>query len=672
MAKKYSKDSKINLLTLNDFMSATDYLCNVSETSIFKDKTVPKINCTYYRFTHDKLIRIIYGVKTVNYGMDEKEKLEQIDVAYRDGFTEYNLIDDKLKKLYIGKSNSAQNKYLKLLYLKEYLLPPFDNRKTLLIKHFESHLIKTDYKTEFDELKNKYIVVDVETNGLRKANDDLLSISIYDPTTGICYNRFLPLDLQPLVLTGYINGINDNMIENECHLDQVELDSIIEFFKLKERIVLSYSGGKGTFDFDFINNYCKRHNLFGFDNLKIENIKNKFPEAPYGSEGFLTKDYLCKLFGIEGIREKHTSLNDCILEWKLFEKVSMNDYFFINNKLYKFNPDYIIPCTYLTTTPELKRLANISIPFIEGKAKEVFSFSFPEKNIKFIKKFPTNITGITIEHMLNTILNVTKQNNTFFLSENKKKLEFVGALPSVLNEIPINLEEDGTISAINEEDKTYIETINNVTDIIKECIKPLADYLRERIFNDDVIMSQELCISDDKKVLSLCDLSDSKNIVEIKTMDILLTKTIVKDRIAKQLYYEFKGRNIYVVVIKFVEKNKPKTYKKYIDKVIVKLYKVKLNIQKEEDVIRSRTLLRTEVEILKQITNNNLITKNEIIKVLKYKSDLVDIFISNLEKYNYIKNITDNPNKPLWIVNRSVDDITTKFRKIDDDIIIVK
>lgn len=38
----------------------------------------------------------------------------------------------------------------------------------------------------------KYVVFDVETNGLRSKYDDLLSISFYKPDDGKTYNKFLP------------------------------------------------------------------------------------------------------------------------------------------------------------------------------------------------------------------------------------------------------------------------------------------------------------------------------------------------------------------------------------------------------------------------------------------------------------------------------------------------
>lgn len=46
-----------------------------------------------------------------------------------------------------------------------------------------------------------YVVLDVETNGLKSKEDDLLSISIYKPDDGRTYDRFLPLDLNRDVCT---------------------------------------------------------------------------------------------------------------------------------------------------------------------------------------------------------------------------------------------------------------------------------------------------------------------------------------------------------------------------------------------------------------------------------------------------------------------------------------
>ena len=82
----------------------------------------------------------------------------------------------------------------------------------------------------------KYVVLDVETNGLSSVRDDLLSISIYKPDTGESYNRFLPLELNTSVVTTEINGIKTEDLNGFLPLTQAEVDEIIKVFELRERI----------------------------------------------------------------------------------------------------------------------------------------------------------------------------------------------------------------------------------------------------------------------------------------------------------------------------------------------------------------------------------------------------------------------------------------------------
>ena len=55
----------------------------------------------------------------------------------------------------------------------------------------------------------EYVVFDVETNGLKSKQDDLLSISFYKPDDGKEYSKFLPLELNRKIVTTHINGITD-------------------------------------------------------------------------------------------------------------------------------------------------------------------------------------------------------------------------------------------------------------------------------------------------------------------------------------------------------------------------------------------------------------------------------------------------------------------------------
>ncbi len=76
-----------------------------------------------------------------------------------------------------------------------------------------------------DTSPESYVVLDVETNGLKSKEDDLLSVSIYKPDDGRECDRFLPLDLNRDVYTTEINGIIKADLEGEQHLTQDEVDS---------------------------------------------------------------------------------------------------------------------------------------------------------------------------------------------------------------------------------------------------------------------------------------------------------------------------------------------------------------------------------------------------------------------------------------------------------------
>ena len=578
--KGFSKDPKVNLISIDEFYKRNDFLCCVDKKHLWKTKTHPRIDDVLFKFTPQYLICTIYDYSSTDYGMSLKEKLQRIDVAIRDGKTEYELFDAKLNEIKEERAKHKRSKKLdeQIAEMEKArkLLPKYAEKETPNAKPFESYLIDTGYKTSKDNLKNKYLVFDVETNGTRKSNDDLLSLSIYDPTTGMCYNRYFPLELQPLILTGFIHGIDDNTLADATHMTQDELNWLIDYFHLKYRVLLSYSGGKGLFDFSFVQNYCKRHSIFGFDDLKFENIKSRVPSAPYGTEGQLSKDNLCRMFGIEVNTEVHSSYNDCLLEWKLFEKLDSERLFFIGEHLYKYTPEYIIPYSYLFRYPDLVKYAGIKVPNIEGETTELIKLSFPKNLLEEIKKYPTNITGVSIEHAINRYLKTEEQDNLLFLKENKSHLKYVGSLDSKIKEIPIIPEDDGSIRAINEKDKKIINDVNSVTKKIIEHIKPVLDYIQENIFKKNKILTQELSITDDRKVLALCDLSDSNNVMEIKTYDVIDENDRLREQVTKQLYYQSNGRNTYVLSIVFDTHRDVMTYDSIVDDLTIHLYKVDL------------------------------------------------------------------------------------------------
>lgn len=444
-------------------------------------------------------------------------------------------------------------------------------------KAFSEYLVDVGYKTEATRFDHKYVVFDVETNGTRKKNDDLLSLTIYNPFSGICYNRFFPLDMQPTVLTGFINGISDEQLNGATHITQEEMDELISYFDLKNSIVLSYSGGKGTFDPGFVVNYCKRHGVSGFENLIFENIKSVLPAAPFGSAGQLTKDNLCEMFGIEGISKMHSSISDCVLEWKLFEKLIGEPLFFVKNHLFRYNEKYIIPITYGLKRPELLRFAGTKFPSFEACANLIFQYHFPKSTLKHIKKFPTNITGVTIENAIDSMLGAVREDNRDFLKYNFNQLDFIGSVKTDNEEIPVSLEDDGTIQTSDPFYYGFIEEVNDVSKIIIDSLPSTIKFVKENIFRDSNILKQEMVISPDRKILALCDLSSDKSVLEVKTMDVLIrseNENYVNPDTAKQLYCERNGRDTYLMLVIFDEHYNKRTYNEIIDDLRIELYKI--------------------------------------------------------------------------------------------------
>lgn len=380
--------------------------------------------------------------------------------------------------------------------------------------------------------KTKYIVLDVETNGLSSLKHDLLSISIFQPDTEKVYNKFLPLELNDEVLTTHINGITKKDLLDATELSQSDVNNIISEFDIDNRIILTY----GSLDEKFIKNYFKRHNINGFERFNFYNFKRNVISSKF-SGGNITKDNLCKLYGIENVTATHTGHNDCILEWQLFEKMNGNNLFITEDKVFEFNDNYIIPASYLGTHTNFKYhindILNVNVESTIIKKFEITSDK--------IRKFPTNFNGMVIEHLINTMLKVKKINSSKFLLENKKKLKYIGKLPSVYNKIYFDFKSDGTVSAVSKKDKQMEKELNAFISSLKKQLLPLTTYISKNIFSEARIMSQGLVIHKNKRILALCDLSSKDVVLEVKTNYYNI------EAYKEQLYYESNGRTCYIL-----------------------------------------------------------------------------------------------------------------------------
>ncbi len=93
---KFSKDPKIKLTSIKEFLEKHNYFIGINKSDLWNENKRPSIYSRHYKFTSDKLIYLSYSVKRTCYGTNITEKLEYIQVAIRYGVTEYELLNEHL------------------------------------------------------------------------------------------------------------------------------------------------------------------------------------------------------------------------------------------------------------------------------------------------------------------------------------------------------------------------------------------------------------------------------------------------------------------------------------------------------------------------------------------------------------------------------------------------
>ena len=164
-------------ISLGEFYERTDYLQIIGKRNLYSKDLDPEWPLRYYCLTSRHFSILEYSVRTNFFTSKYEIYLRCIYVAKRDGKTEYDLFEKRLHELEdeekkhrlgtkIRKEYSSEIRRMKIA--KTRFLIDF-KEDCVQRKPFDSYLSNLKYKTQINDLKNKYLVFDVETNGIRRA-----------------------------------------------------------------------------------------------------------------------------------------------------------------------------------------------------------------------------------------------------------------------------------------------------------------------------------------------------------------------------------------------------------------------------------------------------------------------------------------------------------------------
>lgn len=368
--------------------------------------------------------------------------------------------------------------------------------------------------------EKKYVVIDVETTGLSSKVNDLISISFYNPENKDLYTKFLPLIKEkkvPEEITE-INGISDKTLKGARHLSDDEFQILARRFGLYNKTVLHF----GSIDPKFLKIYMLAREIHGFENIKFYNFKEMFITDKF-SHGQYTKDNLCKALGIRGVTKIHSGANDCKLEWRLFEKLNGKMLFcpcegFNRVNLYKITEKYKVPASYIYKYPHFKKYLNL--PKLRVIYEVVYELKLSNKCLDKTSDFPQPI-GFAAEHLINTMLGAKECKDYDYKIINHNNLNLVGSFKyDRFDEvIPVVKKTDGTLAALDKEYESYVRETNRRTNAIKKEIPPLINFIKQKIFNNKQIYTQELVVNEKYGVFGYCDFSNDDAMLEMKWSD---------------------------------------------------------------------------------------------------------------------------------------------------------
>lgn len=169
--------------------------------------------------------------------------------------------------------------------------------------------------------KSKYVVLDIETTGLKPIADDIIQIALYDSEHNY-YVRYLPLENQKTNGAIEINRIADEDLLDKQPLTQDEVDFLIKKFDLNNTTVAIWTS-KNMFDRCFLEAYFLKHNLKGLNKITFFNSR-KLLDCNKIHMIYAPKDEIARLYGID-ISNSHDALNDARIQHEIVENLLNNN-----------------------------------------------------------------------------------------------------------------------------------------------------------------------------------------------------------------------------------------------------------------------------------------------------------------------------------------------------------
>lgn len=169
------------------------------------------------------------------------------------------------------------------------------------------------------------VYLDLETTGLNPLFDDILSIGLFQPSTGRHFYKYLPLEKRSHIPedASAINGITDEMVKTAVSLTQAEINHLIEYFNLCSNRLTIWTGNN-LFDAVFLHCYFFNHHLTDDGAFRFQNARDAAKSFSY-FEHFhsFAKDNIARMFLID-TSMAHDSLEDCKIEAQICEAIHNN------------------------------------------------------------------------------------------------------------------------------------------------------------------------------------------------------------------------------------------------------------------------------------------------------------------------------------------------------------